>query len=134
MLLFAALCARARAASLALSFSHALFPPPPKNAPTRLGKKTTQKNKKQTDNLKVTVVELPDDFFGAFDATKSQMAFDLPGKKSDAKLVVTRCKGTASGCAEVRIFFFIYFFRVCFIRRRLCFPSSVCPPKGAERR
>jgi len=29
------------------------------------------------------------------------MAFDLPGgKKSDARLIVTRCKGTAAGCAE----------------------------------
>jgi hypothetical protein len=52
-------------------------------------------------NLKVTVVELPEDFFAGATADKQQIAFDLPkGKKGETgKVVLTRCKGTATACA-----------------------------------
>jgi hypothetical protein len=51
-------------------------------------------------DLKITVVELPDDF-ASVEPTKQQIAFDLPkGKHGEtAKLVATRCKGTAAACS-----------------------------------
>jgi hypothetical protein len=50
-------------------------------------------------DLKVTVVELPDDF-ASFEPTKQQIAFDLPkGKHGETgRLVATRCTGGAAAC------------------------------------
>jgi hypothetical protein len=77
-------------------------------------------------NLKVTVVELPDDFMGAFDSAgkKSQVSFDLPvlkgSKISAGKVVVTRCKVRRkmkrSKKKRERAFFFVFCSRSSFFR------------------